>query len=34
MHFGDVFPDYQIVAQLARQLSWSYFITLIELNKT
>jgi len=34
MQFAEVFPDYQIVAPLARQLSWSHFTILIPIKKT
>ncbi len=33
MQFSEVFPDYQIVSQLATQLSWSHFIELLPLKK-
>lgn len=32
MNFADRFPDFQIVAQLARQLSWSHFIEVMPLK--
>jgi predicted nuclease of restriction endonuclease-like (RecB) superfamily len=34
MQFAEVFSDYQIVAPLSRQLSWSHFITLIPLKRS
>lgn len=33
MQFSVVFPDFQIVSQLATQLSWSHFIELLPLKK-
>ena len=33
MQFADVFSDFQIVAPVARQLSWSHFIELIPLKE-
>ncbi|WP_310104121.1 PDDEXK nuclease domain-containing protein [Algoriphagus sp. 4150] len=33
MQFAEVFPDFQIVAPLARQLSWSHFTILIPIKK-
>ncbi|CEN44349.1 conserved hypothetical protein [Capnocytophaga canimorsus] len=32
MQFAEVFPDFQIVVPLARQLSWSHFLILIPLK--
>lgn len=32
MHFADVFPDFQIVASLMRQLSWTHFTIIIYLK--
>lgn len=32
MQFAELFPDFQIVAQLARQLSWSHFIELLSIK--
>lgn len=32
MQFNEVFPDYQIVVSLIRQLSWTHFIALIPLK--
>ncbi len=32
MQFADVFPDFEIVAPLVRQLSWSHFLRLIPLK--
>jgi predicted nuclease of restriction endonuclease-like (RecB) superfamily len=34
MQFAEVFPDYQIVVTVSRQLSWSHFITLIPLKRS
>jgi len=33
MHFAEVFPDFQIVASLMRQLSWTHFTIIIYLKK-
>jgi len=33
IHFGETFPDEQIVSTLLRQLSWSHFILLIPSTK-
>ncbi len=33
MQFADIFPGYQIVAPLARQLSWSHFTILIPIKQ-
>lgn len=33
MQFTEAFPDYEIVASLMRQLSWTHFIALIPLKK-
>ncbi len=33
MQFSEVFPEFQIVSQLATQLSWSHFIELLPLKK-
>ena len=32
MQFAELFPDFQIVAPLARQLSWSHFIELLSIK--
>ena len=32
MQFAELFPDFQIVAALARQLSWSHFIELLSIK--
>jgi len=32
MQFADIFPDFEIVVPLARQLSWSHFLILIPLK--
>ncbi len=32
MHFSEVFPDFQIVASLMRQLSWTHFTIIIYLK--
>lgn len=34
MQFVHVFPDFQIVVTVSRQLSWSHFIALIPIKKT
>jgi predicted nuclease of restriction endonuclease-like (RecB) superfamily len=34
MQFAEVFPDFEIVVPLARQLSWSHFLALIPLNSS
>lgn len=33
MQFSEVFPDFQMVSQVATQLSWSHFIELLPLKK-
>lgn len=33
MQFADIFPEYQIVAPLARQLSWSHFTIIIPIKQ-
>lgn len=34
MQFAEVFPDFEIVVPLARQLSWSHFLALIPLKSS